>query len=72
MARVKVTTANIKQKLTLWAQGTNTADILVYITGDIDEKEVSNQAWQLAGVIVDFQVDSLSSQFKNIVYKEKL
>jgi len=71
MARLKVTTANIKQKLTLWAQGQNLTDELVFIGNDIDQSEWQNQAWQLANMIIEFQSDTVSG-FKKIVYKEKL
>lgn len=72
MARVKVTTANIKAKLTDWAQSaTNRADELVFISNDIDQHEWQNQAWQLANMIIEFQPDTVGG-FTKIVYKEKL
>ena len=71
MARIKVTTANVKQKLQQWAQGQNIADELIFIGNEIDQREWQNQAWQLANMIIEFQPDIVSG-FNKIVYKEKL
>jgi hypothetical protein len=72
MARVKVTTANIKAKLIDWWQSaTNRADELIFIGNEIDRSEWQNQAWQLGNMIIDFQPDATSG-FTKITFKEKL
>jgi hypothetical protein len=75
MARVKVTTGNIKAKLTLWAQAAPGAPILsdelVFIGEDVDVKEWQNQAWQIAGMVIKFQEDATTG-FGKITFVEKL
>lgn len=71
MANVKVTTANIQAKITLWAQGNNITDALIFMPSDgIDEKEVINRAWQLANLVVT--ISTYQSEFRKIAYVEKL
>jgi hypothetical protein len=75
MARVKVTTVNIKAKLQLWAQAAVNApvlsDELIFIGDEIDAKEWQNQAWQLASMVIKFQEDATTGYGK-ITFVEKL
>lgn len=74
MAKVKVTPANIKQKLNNWRNGigiTNGVadDQLIFITGDIDVKEMVILAWENEVLI---SVESEGQFFSKFVYVEKI
>ena len=71
MARVKVTSLNIKSRITDWAQSaTNRADELIFIQGCFDEKDWIEQAWNLGNIIIEVQNDS--PYFRKFIFKEKL
>jgi hypothetical protein len=73
MARVRVTPANIKSKITDWAtSATNRADELIFIQGTIDAKDIQQDAFNSnAKMVIKIEPD-ITDPFMKITFVELL
>jgi 3-polyprenyl-4-hydroxybenzoate decarboxylase len=73
MARVRVTPANIKQRITDWAtSATNRADELIFLQGTIDSKDIQQDAFNsTAKMVIKISPDA-TEPFMKITFVEIL
>ena len=71
MARIKITNASIKAKLTKWASGQEREDELIFFANEINQLDIMQMSWNLAAMIIQFQEDSVTG-FHKITFVEKL
>ena len=70
MARIKITQKTLKQKLTLWSQGKEVNDELIFFQNEIETAQWVQRAWE-DNMIIAVESDSVAG-FNKIVFKEKL
>lgn len=73
MARIRITPANIKQKLTDWAtNATNRADELIFIQGSIDAKDIQQDVFNSNEKMVIKVESDITDPFMKITFVEIL